>query len=239
MSTSSGRTPGLWPSRSTIRWYIAFLLFALALIALFASLSSLLRLSALKTKLSADYARSSQAEQFTPLELKPGLTLAATEQRTIVGDNPQASEVFIIDATLKDLKATKDKCTPAHLQQLVKSATATLVGTNLKMSKPALDAQWFAEKPKKNYRAHGVCAVKWRWVAATTATGRLEAVVDLQYRDGSSTIYRSKIVPYAIGAVSDTKELYSLSTSIGVSLLSLAGILLSAWLSRKASARTA
>ena len=219
---------------STARWYIMFLLFLFAIVALFYALSGVLQLSSQKSKLSADYARASMAEQFTPLEVKHGLNLSATEQRTVTGDNPQQSEVFIIDATLKDLTANQQTCTPAHLQQLLKASTAALVGTDLKMSKAATDARWFPAKPKKGYRARGVCAVKWRWVASTNATGRLEAVVDLRYRDGASTIYRSKIVPYAIGAVSDVKEIYSLATSIGVSMLSLMGILLSAWLSRKA-----
>jgi hypothetical protein len=224
---------------SIVRWYFVIALFILAIAALLVAITGVVELTSQKSAASDSYARASLREQYSALAVKPGLSLSATEQRSIGGDNPQTSEVFIIDATLKDLRVHAAGCTPEHLRRLVDASTIKLIATNLQISNAAIDARWLTARPKKGAPPRGVCAVKWRWVATTGATGRLEAVVALQYRDARAIIYRSKIVPYAIGAVTDTKTIYSLVTSIAVSLLSLFGVFLSAWLSRRAARESA
>jgi len=209
-----------------VTWYAAVFLSAASIVALLIGCVGLFRVQRARDAASLTYSHAELKEQYSSIKVEPGLSLSATDQRTVSGQNPLPDEVFLIDATLKDYRLKSKGCTPKNLDKLIAASDVRLNGIMLSISNPAVSGAWFPAKQGSG----GVCAAKWEWVARATAHGRLAAVVALKYRkDRQTTIYRTKVLPFAMAAITDTEQITRTVTSIVVALISLAGVLFGAW----------
>ena len=173
-------------------------------------------------------------EEYIPMAIGPKLIFSTQDEVNVGGNAPQPGEVFLISAALKDERRVRATCTQEFVQHLVRSTGLSLRGVLMTVSPPSVDAGWLTSAGGTS----GVCAVRWTWAVTLTTSGKIAAVVSLVYRDGKTTIYRAKSLHYAALTLRDYQPLYAFLTSVAVALLSLAGVLVSAWLSSRNTKHT-
>ena len=170
------------------------------------------------------------------VEVQPGLELEGDEFPLLTTGYPRQNDQFVLEATLKQTRQREPSCTPKDVSDLLARSTVTLnTLDSVQVSRASVHTGWLTESAeslwnstKKLASPYGVCGIKWRWLATTSSSGRIGAVIQLVYTTPSGPLHVAKLIPFGVGSLAPID--LSNITSIVTALLSLVGVLLAAWI---------